>query len=122
MRKLWEVSQKTCDMQRDLSAEGVTCSTVAYAIHKYQVEQGVASYVYHRPGHGEGVEGHQWPYIALGDHTMLRQGMCFSEEPGLYDPAKGCGFNWSDTIVVAKKAGYRMSRVPYTKEWCWIRI
>jgi Xaa-Pro aminopeptidase len=122
MKKLWEVSQRTCDMQRELSAEGVTCSTVAYAIHKYQVEQGVAKYVYHRPGHGEGVEGHQWPYIALGDHTMLREGMCFSEEPGLYDPEKGCGFNWSDTIVVAKKAGYRMSRVPYTKEWCWIRI
>jgi Xaa-Pro dipeptidase len=122
MRKLWEVSQKTCDMQRDLSAEGVTCSSVAYAIHKYQVEQGVQKYIYHRPGHGEGVEGHQWPYIALGDHTMLRSGMCFSEEPGLYDPEKGCGFNWSDTIVVAKKSGYRMSRVPYTKEWCWIRI
>jgi Xaa-Pro dipeptidase len=122
MRKLWEVSQRTCDMQRELSAEGVTCSTVAYAIHKYQVEQGVAKYVYHRPGHGEGVEGHQPPYIALGDHTMLVRGMCFSEEPGLYDPEKGCGFNWSDTIVVGKKEGYRMSRVPYTKEWCWIRI
>jgi Xaa-Pro aminopeptidase len=122
MKKLWEVSQRTCDMQRELSAEGVTCSTVAYAIHKYQVEQGVAKYVYHRPGHGEGVEGHQWPYIALGDHTMLREGMCFSEEPGLYDPEKGCGFNWSDTIVVGQKSGWRMSRVPYTKEWCWIRL
>jgi Xaa-Pro aminopeptidase len=122
MRKLWEVSQRTCDMQNELSAEGVTCSSVAYAIHKYQVEQGVQKYVYHRPGHGEGPEGHQSPYIALGDHTMLRAGMCFSEEPGLYDPEKGCGFNWSDTIVVAKKGGYRMSRVPYSKEWCWVKI
>ena len=122
MRKLWEVSQKTCDMQRDLSSEGVTCSSVAYAIHKYQAAEGVAKYVYHRPGHGEGVEGHQSPYIALGDHTMLRQGMCFSEEPGLYDSEKGCGFNWSDTIVVGQKSGWRMSRVPYTKEWCWIRL
>ena len=122
MRKLWEVSQKTCDMQRDLSSEGVTCSSVAYAIHKHQLEQGVAKYVYHRPGHGEGVEGHQAPYIALGDHTMLRRGMCFSEEPGLYDPETGCGFNWSDTIVVGSRSGWRMSRVPYTKEWCWIRI
>ncbi len=122
MRKLWEVSQKTCDMQRDLSSEGVTCSSVAYAIHKYQVAEGVAKYIYHRPGHGEGVEGHQAPYIALGDHTMLRQGMCFSEEPGLYDSEKGCGFNWSDTIVVGRKSGWRMSRVPYTKEWCWIRL
>ena len=46
----------------------------------------------------------------------------FSEEPGLYDPETGCGFNWSDTIVVGRKSGWRMSRVPYTKEWCWIRI
>lgn len=122
MRTLWEVSRRTCDMQMELSVEGVTCSSVAYAIHKHQVEQGVEKYVYHRPGHGEGVEGHQSPYIALGDHTMLRRGMCFSEEPGLYDPEQGCGFNWSDTIVVGKKSGYRMSRVPYTKEWCWIRI
>lgn len=122
MRKLWEVSQRTCDMQVELSAEGLTCSSVAYAIHKYQVEQGVEKYVYHRPAHGSGVEGHQSPYIALGDHTMLRRGMCFSEEPGLYDSERGCGFNWSDTVVVGKKGGYRMSRVPYTKEWCWIRV
>ena len=62
------------------------------------------------------------PYIALGDYTMLKRDMCFSEEPGLYDPENGCGFNWSNTIVVGKKKGYRMSFVPYTKEWCWIKI
>jgi Xaa-Pro dipeptidase len=122
MQKLWEVSQRTCDMQVELSAEGRTCSEVAYAIHKYQVEQGVQKYVYHRPGHGEGVEGHQQPYISLGDHTMLRRNMCFSAAPGLYDREQGCGFNWSDTVVVATKAGYRMSRVPYTKEWCWLKL
>jgi Xaa-Pro aminopeptidase len=122
MRKLWEVSKHCCDMQRDLSVEGRTCSSVAYEIHKYQVEQGVNQYVYHRPAHGAGVEGHQSPYLALGDHTMMRRNMCFSEEPGLYDPAKGCGFNWSDTIVVGSKSGWRMSRVPYSQEWCWIKI
>lgn len=122
MRKLWEVSQHCCDMQMELSIEGVTCSSVAYRIHKYQVEQGVQKYVYHRPAHGAGVEGHQAPYLALGDHTMLRRNMCFSEEPGLYDPEHGCGFNWSDTVVVGLKSGYRMSRVPYSQEWCWLKL
>ena len=122
MRKLWEVSQRTCDMQVELSVEGVTCSHVAYEIHKYQVAQGVEKFVYHRPAHGSGVEGHQPPYIALGDHTMLQRGMCFSEEPGLYDTEKGVGFNWSDTVVVGQKSGYRMSRVPYSKEWCWLKL
>jgi Xaa-Pro aminopeptidase len=122
MQKMWEVSQRSCDMQVELSSEGSTCSHVAHEILKYQVEQGMQKYIYHRPGHGEGVEGHQAPYIALGDYTMLRRGMCFSEEPGLYDPEHGCGFNWSDTVVVATKAGYRMSRVPYSKEWCWLKL
>ena len=122
MRKLWEVSRNCCDMQVESSLEGVTCSSVAYRIHKYQVEQGVQKYVYHRPAHGAGVEGHQSPYIALGDHTMLRRNMCFSEEPGLYDPEHGCGFNWSDTVVVGTKSGWRMSRVPYSQEWCWLKL
>jgi Xaa-Pro aminopeptidase len=122
MRKLWEVSRTCCDMQLERSVEGVTCSHVAYEIHKYQVAQNVQQFVYHRPAHGAGVEGHQAPWLALGDYTMMRRNMCFSEEPGLYDSSRGCGFNWSDTIVVGKKSGYRMSRVPYSEEWCWIKL
>jgi Xaa-Pro dipeptidase len=122
MRKLWEVSQRCCDMQAELQVEGATCSSVAYKIHKYQVEQGVQKYIYHRPAHGAGWEGHQAPYLALGDYTVLERNMCFSEEPGLFDPEHGCGFNWSDTIVTGVKSGYRMSRVPYSQEWCWIKL
>jgi hypothetical protein len=58
-------------MQKEESIAGVTCSTVAYKIHKYQVKSGVADYIYHRPAHGEGWEGHQKPYLSLGDYTML---------------------------------------------------
>lgn len=122
MQKLWEVSQHCCDMQVELSKAGSKCSDVALPIHQYQIAQGVQKYIYHRPGHGEGSEGHQPPYIAVGDHTVLKKGMCFSEEPGLFDPDTGCGFNWSDTVVVGQKSGYRMSRVPYSKEWCFIKV
>jgi Xaa-Pro dipeptidase len=122
MRKLWEVSQHCCDMQVELQVEGATCSSVAYKIHRYQVEQGVQRYIYHRPAHGAGWEGHQAPYLALGDYTVLERNMCFSEEPGLFDPEHGCGFNWSDTVVTGLKSGYRMSRVPYSQEWCWIKL
>jgi Xaa-Pro dipeptidase len=122
MQRLWEVSQHTCEMQVELQVEGATCSSVAYKIHKYQVENGVQDYVYHRPAHGEGSEGHQPPYMALGDDTVIQRNMCFSEEPGLYDAKNGCGFNWSDHVVTAGKTAYRMSRVPYSKEWCWIKL
>jgi Xaa-Pro aminopeptidase len=120
--KLWDVSQHCCDMQVELQKEGVACSNIAYAIHKYQVDQGVQKYIYHRPAHGEGWEGHQPPYLALGDYTMLQKGMCFSEEPGLFDPETGCGFNWSDTVVTGARSGYRMSMVPYSKEYLFIKL
>jgi Xaa-Pro aminopeptidase len=109
-------------MQVELQKEGATCSSVAYEIHKYQVAQGVQDFIYHRPAHGEGSEGHQPPYLSLGDYTVLKKNMCFSEEPGLYDPKAGVGFNWSDHVVTGVKSGYRMSRVPYSKEWSWVKI
>lgn len=122
MQRLWEVSQECCDIQMTEQVAGKTCSDVAYKIHKHQVENGMQKYIYHRPGHGLGWEGHESPYVALGDYTKLEPGMCFSEEPGLFDPETGAGFNWSDTVVTGIKTGYRMSMVPYTKEWSWVRL
>ncbi len=122
MGKLWEVSEHSCDMQVELQVAGATCQSVAKKILEYQVKEGCAQYIYHRPGHGEGTEGHQPPYLSLGDQTVLQKTMCFSEEPGLYDSKKKVGFNWSDTVVTGEKTGYRMSMVPYSKEYLWIKL
>jgi len=122
MAKLWEVSERSCDMQVELQKEGVTCQSVAEKILKYQVAQGCQKYIYHRPGHGLGSEGHQPPYLSLGDDTILKKTMCFSEEPGLYDYENKVGFNWSDTVVTGETKGYRMSMVPYSKEFLWIKL
>jgi Xaa-Pro aminopeptidase len=123
MKKLWTVSRDCCLMQKEESIAGVTCSTVAYKIHKYQVKNEVAPYIYHRPAHGEGWEGHQKPYLSLGDYTMLEPGMCFSVEPGLYDPEHGIGSNFSDNFVVQPEGPARqMSRLPWSEEWCLVKL
>ena len=123
MKKLWTVSRDCCLMQKEESIAGVTCSTVAYKIHKYQVKNGVAPYIYHRPAHGEGWEGHQKPYLSLGDYTMLEPGMAFSVEPGLYDPEHGIGSNFSDNFIVQPDGPARqMSRLPWSEEWCLVKI
>jgi len=120
--RLWEVSQHCCDIQRDMQAVGTRCNDIAYAIHKYQVDQGMQKYIFHRPAHGEASEGHYPPYLALGDETVLVKNSVFSQEPGLYDPASKMGFNWSDAIVTGEGTGYRMSHVPYSKEWSFIKF
>ncbi|MBL8271146.1 MAG: aminopeptidase P family protein [Steroidobacter sp.] len=120
--KMWEVTKHCCDIQLQMQKAGAVCGDIAYAIHKYQVDQGMQKYIYHRPGHGQSSEGHSAPYIALGDRTVLKTNSIFSEEPGLYDPEGGVGYNWSDNIVTGVKSGYRMSFTPYSKEWLFVRL
>jgi len=88
-----------------------------------QVKRGMQEYIYHRPAHGEGVEGHQPPYLALGDQTVLDPGMCFSVEPGLYAPEEGFGCNWSDMFTVREQGpALQMSRLPWSEDWCLIKL
>ncbi|MCF6474340.1 M24 family metallopeptidase [Nonomuraea sp. MG754425] len=118
--RLWQVARDSCLLQREEMRAGVTCAEVAQRIHRFQIAQGVAEHVYHRPAHGQGSEGHQPPWLSLGDDTVLEPGMCLSVEPGLYDPAAGFSANFSDMFVVRESGpAAQMSRVPWTEEWCW---
>jgi Xaa-Pro aminopeptidase len=120
--KMWEVQNECILIQARESRAGVQCRDVAKVIHDYQVKMGMAEYIYHRPAHGEGMEGHQPPYIALGDDTVLEEGMMFSVEPGLYNPKGGYGYNPSDNLLVAKDKGILMGSVPTSKEWSFLTL
>lgn len=120
--KVWDVHTECCRILLRESRAGVACSHVAKAVHDYQVKMGMQEYIYHRPAHGEGMEGHQPPYIALGDFTTLAEGMMFSNEPGLYDPKNGFGYNHSDNVLVTANGGVPMGSVPLSKEWCFLKL
>jgi len=122
--KIWQIVADTVQIQAEESKPGVTCSEVAYKIHKYQVDNGMQDYIYHRPAHGSGQnsEGHQPPFISLGDHTVIEEGMTFSVEPGLYDSKNRIGVNPSDNLLVTKEGGVLMSCVPYSREWSFLKL
>ncbi len=121
-QKLWQVVTDCVRIQEEESKAGRTCSDVAYKIHQHQVKSRVEKYIYHRPAHGEGMEGHQPPWLALGDYTVLEEGMMFSVEPGLYDSERGFGYNPSDNLLVTKEKGILMSSVPYSREWMILKL
>ena len=122
--KMWAVVSETVQIMVEETKPGALCSDVAYKVHKHQVANGMQDYIYHRPGHGTGLnfEGHQAPYLSLGDHTPIKEGMMFSVEPGLYDSKNGIGINPSDNLLVTNKGSVLMSRVPFTKEWSFLKI
>jgi Xaa-Pro dipeptidase len=57
----------------------------------------------HRLGHGIGLEGHEWPYLVKGSDVVLRPGMSFSNEPGIYQYGK-FGVRLEDIMVITDTA------------------
>jgi Xaa-Pro dipeptidase len=120
--KLWDVHTAMTLEQQKLMKAGARCNQVAQGVLRLPREAGLEKYVYHRPAHGEGSEGHQAPYLSLGDETVLEENMTFSNEPGLYNPEGGFGYNHSNLVRVTKTGGEQINQTPLTKEWCWIKL
>jgi Xaa-Pro dipeptidase len=99
----------------DTGAENMKEGMVAEQVDKMSLDQirnaGFAQFLKHRTGHGIGLEGHESPWIADGDKTVLKVGMTFSCEPGVYDPNWG-GFRHSDTVIVGQTKGEIMNKYP----------
>lgn len=99
----------------DEGARNLKEGAVAEDVDRKSLDQirqaGFGQFLRHRTGHGIGLEGHESPWIAEGDKTVLRQGMTFSCEPGVYDPDFG-GFRHSDTVVVCKDGGEILNHYP----------
>ncbi len=109
----------------DVAAENMKEGAVAEEVDKKSLDQirkaGFEKFLRHRAGHGIGLEGHEAPWIAEGDKTVLVQGMTFSCEPGVYDPEWG-GFRHSDTVVVRKDKGEILNTYPTRLEDMIIEI
>jgi Xaa-Pro dipeptidase len=109
----------------DTGAENMKEGAVAEEVDKKSLDQirkaGFETFLKHRTGHGIGLEGHESPWISEGDKTVLKEGMTFSCEPGVYDPDWG-GFRHSDTVIVRKDKGEIINRYPTRLEDMIIEI
>jgi len=80
---------------------GVPCSQVDLQVRGYYEAHQLMPYWKHHVGHAIGLRDHEGPFLDMGDHTVIRPGMVFTVEPGLYLPELG-GFRHSDTVVVTE--------------------
>jgi Xaa-Pro dipeptidase len=81
---------------------GAKTGSVDAVARDYITAQGFGpgyKYFTHRLGHGIGLEGHEWPYFVKGSETILRPGMSFSDEPGIYQYGK-FGMRLEDILVI----------------------
>ncbi|WP_232343330.1 M24 family metallopeptidase [Novosphingopyxis sp. YJ-S2-01] len=91
--RVWNEVARGQQVAFDAAQLGAPAGSVDDAVRAYYVSLGYGPRyelpgLSHRTGHGIGMEGHEPVNLVHGEQTTLAEGMCFSNEPGLYAPGQ----------------------------------
>jgi len=92
----------------DAVAPGIACSAIDAVARDIITDAGFGDAFIHRTGHGIGMEGHEEPYIVVGNDEPLRPGHAFSVEPGIYIEGVW-GARIEDIVICTDAGGERLN-------------
>ncbi len=87
MKSVFDIVHRAQSAALAAARPGAECGSIDDAARKVITDAGYGpgyKYFTHRLGHGLGMDGHEWPYLVLGNPTKLQAGMTTSNEPGIY--------------------------------------
>ncbi len=90
---------------------GEIAKNVDKAAREVIEKAGFGKYFVHRTGHGLGTEIHEPPFITSTSETILRPGMVFSIEPGIYIPDK-FGVRLEEIVILRDDGPEILSKIP----------
>ncbi len=90
---------------------GAKCSHVDKVVERVFKNARFGSLMRHHTGHGLGLEGHEPPWLDVGNDEALKPGMVVSCEPGIYEPGFG-GFRHSDTLLITEEGAEIITYYP----------
>lgn len=108
VKKVYEIVKEAQETAVQRVAEGIPVGDVDAAARRVISKYGYGEYFIHRTGHGLGIDVHEEPYISPGNTKLLKEGMVFTIEPGIYLHGK-FGVRIEDDVVVLNKKGVRLT-------------
>lgn len=79
--------------------DGMTGKQADAVARDYLAEHGYREYFTHSLGHGIGINIHEFPFVSPKSDNVLKNGMVFSDEPGVYFEGK-FGIRIEDTVTL----------------------
>lgn len=110
LQHAFEIVRHAQDAALAAAIAGRECGSVDDAARKVITDAGFGpgyKYFLHRLGHGIGMDGHEWPYLVRGNRTILKPGMTFSNEPGIY-VVGDYGLRCEDDMVISETGTARL--------------
>lgn len=101
-RRIYRIVRRAQQMAIEAIKPGEKICHIDRISRRYITNKGLGKYFGHAVGHGVGLEVHESPGITGKNRKILRPGMVFTVEPGVYIPGWG-GVRIEDMIVVTQK-------------------
>lgn len=103
-------------LQANLAAQsttqpGIPAGQVDRTAREMIDRAGYGNYFIHRTGHGLGLEAHEHPYLYGENQLILKAGMTFTIEPGIYLPEQA-GVRIEDDCVITANGCESLSDYP----------
>jgi Xaa-Pro dipeptidase len=99
LRFIYDTIKSANESGRAAGGPGLTASVVDKASRTVIENAGYGKFFTHRTGHGLGMEAHEEPYMFGMNSQILKPGMVYTVEPGIYLPGKG-GVRIEDNIII----------------------
>lgn len=94
---------------------GIPFREIDLAARRVIEDAGYGEYFIHRLGHGIGMEVHEPFDVSATNETIVREGMCFSIEPGIYIPGR-VGIRIEDLVCVTTDGCRVLNAYPKDQE------
>ncbi|MDP2728137.1 MAG: Xaa-Pro peptidase family protein, partial [Dehalococcoidia bacterium] len=110
-RDVYEIVRRAQEAGIAAAKPGVEASIVDAAARSIIEDAGYGDYFIHRTGHGIGLDVHEDPPIGKASATILKEGMAFTVEPGIYLPGR-FGVRIEDVVVLTTQGAQRLNQSP----------
>ncbi|NPA74287.1 MAG: aminopeptidase P family protein [Epsilonproteobacteria bacterium] len=101
-QKIYDIVLKAQEEAIKFAKAGVKACEVDKVARSVIEKAGYGKYFIHSTGHGVGLDIHELPVISKRDETILKEGMVFTVEPGIYLPGE-FGVRIEDMVVVTEQ-------------------